>query len=53
MRESIKTVMSKRFADEVVRNEILNDFNVALPDMIRLNVAYAVSLVSLMKMVTL
>ncbi len=44
MRESIKAVMSKRFADEVVRNEILNDFNVALPDMIRLNVAYAVSL---------
>lgn len=36
--------MSKRFADEVVKNEILNDFNVALPDMIRLNVAYAVSL---------
>lgn len=45
MRESIKAVMSKRFADEVVKNEILNDFNVALPDMIRLNVAYAVSLV--------
>lgn len=44
MRESIKTVMSKRFADEVVKNEILNDYNVALPDMIRLNVAYAVSL---------
>ncbi len=44
MRESIKAVMSKRFADEVVRNEILNDFNVAMPDMIRLNVAYAVSL---------
>lgn len=44
MRESIKTAMSKRFADEVVRNEVLNDFNVAMPDMIRLNVAYAVSL---------
>lgn len=44
MRESIQVAMSKRFADEVVRNEILNDYYVAMPDMIRLNVAYAVSL---------
>lgn len=44
MRESIQVSMSKRFADDVVRNEILNDFNVAMPDMVRLNVAYAVSL---------
>ena len=44
MRESIKAVMSERFANEVVRNEIVNDFHVALPDMIRLNIAFAVSL---------
>ena len=44
MRESIQSTMSKRFADEVVRNEILNDYHVAMPDMIRLNIAYAVSL---------
>lgn len=44
MRESIKAVMSERFANEVVRKEIVNDFHVALPDMIRLNIAFAVSL---------
>ena len=44
MRESIKVAMSGRFANEVVRNEIANDFRVALPDMIRLNIAFAVSL---------
>lgn len=44
MRESIQTNLSKRFSGEVIEPEVKHDFEFALDDMIRLNVAYAIML---------
>ena len=44
MRESIKTTMSKRFADNIVKKRIMREFDSGFAEMIRVNVAYAITL---------